>query len=83
MSESTAARATEMPSPMIISDCFGKQVQSMADGKYYDSKRALSASHRAGGFDEVGTEPPRARPQIEPKGIEQSIKTALEKVHGI
>jgi hypothetical protein len=53
-------------------------VQSMADGKIYDSKAGLSASHRRGGFTELGTEkiPRRPPPKIDRKAIKDTIDHA-------
>lgn len=51
------------PCPRLIRD-FDEPVQSMADGKFYHSKAALAASHRASGnpqgvdYVELGTETP-------------------------
>jgi len=42
------AERSSLPCPMIISD-FAEPVQSCANGKWYTSKRALSASHKASG----------------------------------
>lgn len=54
-------QSDNFPIPMIVRD-FDEPVQSMADGRFYTSKRALSASHRASGnphgqdFIELGNE---------------------------
>lgn len=58
-------RRSGLPCPQLIRD-FDEPVQSMADGKFYTSKRALAASHRASGnphgqdFIELGNEQPQA-----------------------
>ena len=50
----------------------------MADGKIYDSKSGLSASHRRGGFTEIGNEkiPPRTRPKPDRKAIKDTLDKA-------
>ena len=53
----------DFPIPMMIRD-FDEPVQSMADGKFYGSKAALAASHKASGnpqgidYVELGNETP-------------------------
>lgn len=55
------AARSDLPAPMLIAD-FDRPVQSMANGKWYTSKRDLAASHRASGnphgidFVELGNE---------------------------
>lgn len=55
------ARSDAFPIPMLIRD-FDEPVQSMADGNWYTSKRALAATHKASGnphgqdFIELGNE---------------------------
>lgn len=40
---------SDLPCPMIIKDTFSQPIQSMADGKYYDSSSALRKTYRADG----------------------------------
>lgn len=47
---------SEMAAPMIIRDGM-EPVQSMLDGRMYESKRALRATYRQAGVVEVGDEP--------------------------
>lgn len=67
---------SDFATPMIIGD-FAEPVQSMADGKWYSSKRALAASHRANGnphgqdFVELGNE---AMPWVEHKSSEAELR---------
>lgn len=67
---------SNLSAPMIISD-FAEPVQSMADGKFYTSKKALSASHRASGnphgqdFIELGNE---SMPWVEHKTSEAELR---------
>ncbi|WP_011579574.1 MULTISPECIES: hypothetical protein [Chelativorans] len=65
-----------LPCPMLIKD-FDEPVQSMADGKWYSSKSALAASHRASGnpygqdFIELGNE---QMPFVEHKTDEKKLR---------
>lgn len=54
-------------------------VQSMLDGKMYDSKSALRATYRAAGVVEVGNDPARHKPKEPTKPKRQDIRKALEK----
>ena len=55
-------RRSDLATPRIIADAFDRPVQSMANGKWYESKRALAATHKASGnphgqnFIELGNE---------------------------
>lgn len=49
-----------LAAPRVQGDTIG-HVQSMADGKWYDSKSALRKGYRAAGVQEVGNEVPTAR----------------------
>lgn len=75
------ARA-DLPTPMIVHG-FSEPVQSMADGKYYTTKRALEASYRASGnpqgkeYECIGDDP---MPEFKrPKADKASRKVAIEK----
>jgi hypothetical protein len=73
--EQTLARS-DLPTPMLIRD-FDEPVQSMADGKWYSSKRDLAASHRASGnpagvdYIELGNE---TMPTVEHKTDEAKLR---------
>jgi len=75
--EDTAPQRSDLPAPRVLRDTFDKPVQSMANGKWYDSKRGLSASHRASGnphgqdFIELGNEP---MPTVEHKHDEGRLR---------
>lgn len=66
---------SDLATPMIISD-FAEPVQSMANGKWYTSKRALAASHKASGnphgqdFIELGNE---SMPWVEHRPSEKQL----------
>jgi hypothetical protein len=62
--------------PMIIADSMAP-VQSMLDGKLYDSKAALRATYRAAGVTEVGNDPAMLRPKPKPKTDRQAVKAAV------
>jgi hypothetical protein len=75
-----------LAAPMVIRDDMSP-VQSMLDGKLYDSKRALRATYRPSGnregkyFTEVGddksiTDP---KPFVKPKPDRKAIKAAVGK----
>lgn len=74
------------PTPMIIGD-FDEPVQSMADGKWYTSKRALSATHKASGnphgqdFIELGNETPVTQEFVpDAKQRREDIRKAMHDV---
>ncbi len=76
------ARSDALPVPMIIRD-FDEPVQSMADGKMYTSKRALSRSARAAhnphgqDFIELGNESmPWVEHQADEKQLRDDIRAA-------
>lgn len=69
--ENTPSQRSDLPAPLVMRDTFDQPVQSMADGKFYTSKRALSASHRAGGFIELGNE---ELPVVEHKTCEKTLR---------
>lgn len=60
--EPKPSRRSDLATPRIIADAFDRPVQSMANGRWYESKRALAASHKASGnphgqdFIELGNE---------------------------
>lgn len=72
--------------PRIVRD-FDEPVQSMADGKFYTSKAALAASHKASGnphgidFIELGNEEPKFTP-YEPDATKrrEDVRQALHDV---
>lgn len=75
--------------PMIVRDTFSEPLQSMADGKYYDSRSALYRSYRADGnpqgvdYEVVGDAPiepfsPPAKTKAEEDATDAAIARALE-----
>jgi hypothetical protein len=63
---------------MVIGDTM-EPVQSMLDGKMYDSKARLRATYRAAGVTEVGNDPAILRKGPKPKPDRQAIKAAIGK----
>lgn len=74
----TPPARSDLPFPRVMSDVM-EPVQSMLDGKYYDSKSALRATYRATGHIEVGNDPQRLAPRKKPKPDRRQIKTTLER----
>lgn len=79
--EATAlGRSTSLPIPQIILDTMAP-VKSMADGRVYDSKSAIRAGYKAGGFIEVGNDTshlkakPISRP--DPAKINDAVDKAI------
>lgn len=75
---STPPKRSDLPFPRIMSDVM-EPVQSMLDGKMYDSKSALRATYRANGCVEVGNDPSRLKPRQKVKPDRRQIKTTLDK----
>lgn len=78
---------SDLPMPMIIGDTFDKPVQSMADGKWYTSKRGLSASAKASGnphgqdFIELGNEEMKFVPHVpSERQLHDDVVSAIEDV---
>jgi hypothetical protein len=72
------ARSDAIPVPMFISDTMDA-VKSMADGKYYDSKSAIRAGYKAGGYVEVGNDTSHLKPRQETRPDPAHINDAVEK----
>ncbi len=68
---------SDLPCPRIMSDAM-EPVQSMLDGKMYDSKSALRATYRANGCVEVGNDPQRFKRREKAKPNKQQIKRTLD-----
>jgi hypothetical protein len=79
--EHMPSQRSDLPSPLVLRDTFDEPVQSMADGKFYTSKRGLSASHRAGGFIELGNEElPTVEHVTDEKTLRDDIRSAMADV---
>lgn len=66
--------------PMVITDTMDP-VQSMLDGKMYDSKALLRSTYRAAGVTEVGNDPSiiNPKPFKKPPPDRKAIKAAVGK----
>jgi hypothetical protein len=76
-----ASRArSALPTPMLIPDHMDP-VQSMLDGKLYDSKAALRATYRAAGVEEVGNDSSvmAPKPYKKPRPDRKEIRAAVRK----
>jgi hypothetical protein len=79
--------ASSLPCPMVIRDSID-EMQSMANGQWYDSKSALRRSYTADGnpegrdYTEIGGAEiePAGRAPIDKKGIRDSVEKALHDV---
>lgn len=67
--------------PMLIADQMAP-VQSMLDGRMYDSKRALRATYRAAGVTEVGNDPAARRKAPRPRSDRRAIGDAVGRAFG-
>lgn len=76
--ETHQPKRSQLSCPMIAQDTM-EPVQSMLDGKMYDSKSKLRSTYRAAGMVEVGNDPARLRPRKRSKPDRAAIKTSIEK----
>lgn len=76
------------PCPMVIRDSIGGDLQSMADGKWYDSKSALRRSYTSDGnpqgrdYQEIGGAEiePAGRASADKRGIKDALDKAMHDV---
>lgn len=71
---------SDLAMPMVMQDSMAP-VQSMTNGKYYDSKAALRAEYRRAGVVEVGNEklPPKEKPKPDRKAIKAAVGKAFSR----
>ena len=75
---------SELSAPSFIRDGM-EPVQSMLDGKMYDSKAALRATYRAAGVVEVGNDssvfnpPPPPKPKISKANVKATVDKAFSR----
>jgi hypothetical protein len=62
--------------PAVIGDGMAP-VQSMLDGRFYDSKAALRATYKAAGVTEVGNDPAICRKRPKPAPDRGAIRDAV------
>lgn len=76
-------KRSDLPCPRLAGDVM-TPVQSMLDGKMYDSKSALRATYRAAGVTEIGNDPARLKPRtkkpIDDKVIADTVEKAAARV---
>lgn len=73
-------KRSSLGAPHVVSDHM-PAVQSMVDGKMYDSKSRLRAGYRAAGVVEVGNDSSVKNPQpkeYRPEGVRQDIISAWQ-----
>ncbi|MEM9053880.1 MAG: hypothetical protein AAGB16_01025 [Pseudomonadota bacterium] len=71
-------RNYDLAAPSVVNDSI--ELQSMADGKMYTSKRVMARESRARGFVEVGNEDPGAhRVKPDTKKHREEVKAAVHK----
>lgn len=68
---------SDLAAPMIIQDTM-QPVQSMLDGKMYDSKSALRQTYKAAGVVELGNEAPK-KPKAPERPKRAEVKAAVSK----
>lgn len=78
--EATAKRGA-FPTPMVSGDALARPLESMATGRWHDSKSTLRREYRERGFVEIGTDRNRA-PAPAPADHRPAIARALKK-HGL
>lgn len=82
----SSKRAVGLSIPMMIRD-FDEPVQSMADGKYYSSKRSLALSHKAANnpsgqdFVELGNEEIKDAPPPPPMSRREEREVIRQAIH--
>lgn len=69
---------SDLPAPRIATDIM-EPVQSMLDGRLYDSKSALRATYRQAGVVEIGNDPARNRPFERPTTPRKEIKDVVDR----
>ena len=77
-SRQPAPKRSHLPCPRICIDTMAP-VQSMLDGKMYDSKSALRATYKAAGVIEVGNDPSRFAQRKKPKIDRRKVRDTIEK----
>lgn len=72
---------SDLPGPSVIGDSM-EPVQSMLDGRMYDSKSRLRATYRRAGVTEVGNEvaavtKPPPKPKVDRNAVKASVRKAF------
>lgn len=83
--ETRQVKRSSLPAPMLNLDTMAP-VQSMLDGKMYDSKAALRATYKQAGVTEVGNDSsvmdpkPFKKPKPDKKAIKATVAKAFSQV---
>lgn len=77
---SIAGERPRDPAPNVISDTMS-DTWHPGNNRLYDSKSNFRRATKAGGFVEVGNETQRDRRDITPKGVDNDICEAVQKVN--
>ncbi len=78
------SQRSDLPGPMVISDAMDP-VQSMLDGKLYDSKSTLRRTYKEGGVVEVGNDSsivdpkPFRKPKVTKEDVRPAVRRAFSK----
>lgn len=77
-----APARSSLAAPMVMNDAFDKPTLCMADGMLYESKRAMSATHKRMGYLELGDHkgPAFSPPAPDSSSRKSALKTTLDKV---
>lgn len=78
VNEDQTARSS-LASPMVMKDAFDRPVQCMADGMLYESKSAMSATHKRMGYLELGDHKGPAFSPPPPVSRKSTLKATLDK----
>ena len=78
---SAPPKRSDLKAPMLIRDSCDP-VQSMLDGKYYDSKSTLRRTYKQAGVTEVGNDkpPPFKKPRPDRKAMKAAVRKAASRV---
>ena len=81
ITDKISARSS-LAAPSVMNDAFDKPTLCMADGMLYESKRAMSSTHKSMGYLELGDHkgPAFSPPSPDVSSRKRAVKTALDKV---
>jgi hypothetical protein len=75
---SSPAQSDTLPVPYFISDT-QEPLEHPLTGKFYTSKREFSRITKERGYEEVGNDPNRLKPNAKPKADKKAIKESVQK----
>ena len=76
--QGSSDKRSNHPTPRLNIDTMAP-VQSMLDGKMYDSKSALRATYKAAGVVEIGNDSSRFNPPVKPKPDRKKIRESIKR----